>query len=115
MSAQKVVPVLASLLVIIAVAIVQERSRFFAAVLASMPLTAPLALWVVFTSTGGDHQKAADFAASMVLGVAATLAFVVGTWVALKRGWSLPKVMATGGLIWLVVLASGRLVQTYWR
>jgi len=38
------IPVILSVLVIILVAIVQERSRYLAAIIAAMPLTAPLAM-----------------------------------------------------------------------
>jgi len=39
-----VVPVVLSLLIIVLVAVVQERSRHLAAIIATMPFTAPLAM-----------------------------------------------------------------------
>jgi uncharacterized membrane protein (GlpM family) len=75
---ERLFPVVVSVVVIILVAVVQERSRYLAAVLASMPLTAPLALWIVFSATKGDHQQTANFAAAMVVGFIGSLAFIVG-------------------------------------
>jgi uncharacterized membrane protein (GlpM family) len=113
-SAEKVVPVVLSVAVIIAVAFVQERSRYLAAVLATMPLTAPLALWIVYSSSGGDRARTAEFTASMILGVVATLAFVIGTWLGLRQGWSLPWALVTGGATWLVLVVGARFVQSSW-
>ncbi len=71
------IPVILSVLVIILVAIVQERPRYLAAIIAAMPLTAPLAMWIEFSASEGDQQQTADFAGSMVLGFAASLVFVL--------------------------------------
>ena len=109
---QQLIAVVASIGVIILVSVLQQRSRFFAAVLASMPLMAPLALWVVFAGSNGDHQKSAEFVSAMVPGVIATLGFVVGTYVALRYQLSFPWVLALGAASWLVVLGAGRLTQS---
>ena len=78
MTGERVFPVLVSIAVIVLVAVVQERSRFLAAVLATMPLTAPLALWIVFSATKGSHQQTADFALSMVGGFIGALGACFG-------------------------------------
>jgi uncharacterized membrane protein (GlpM family) len=104
---------MASVAVIILVSAVQQRSRFLAAVLSSMPLMAPLALWVVFAGSNGDHDKSAEFVGAMVPGVIATLGFVVGTYVALKYRLSFPWVLMTGAASWLVVLGAGRMLQLF--
>jgi hypothetical protein len=41
----RVVPFVLSVLVIVLVAVVQERSRHLGALIATMPVTAPLAMW----------------------------------------------------------------------
>jgi uncharacterized membrane protein (GlpM family) len=58
---ERTVTVLLSVLIVILVAVVQERSRHLAAIIATMPLTAPLAMWIVFSSSRGDHRQTADF------------------------------------------------------
>src|SRR5262245_54296691 len=98
---QQLIPVLASIAVIILVSVIQEKSRFLAAVLASMPLMSPLALWVVFAGSNGDHEKTAEFIRAMVPGVIASLGFVVGTYIALKYRLSFPWILASGAASWL--------------
>src|SRR4030095_6211405 len=80
MSQDRLIPVLVSVAVIVLVAVVQERSRHLAAVLASMPLTAPLALWIVFSATKGNHEQTAAFAGSMLVGFLASVVFMVSCW-----------------------------------
>jgi uncharacterized membrane protein (GlpM family) len=83
----RVMPVALSVLVIVVVAIVQERSRALAGVLATIPLTAPLAMWIVFSASGGDQRQTADFAASMIGGFVACLVFVLACWFGLRQAW----------------------------
>ena len=84
MTAQKVVPVVISVVVIVLVAVIQERSRAAAAILSVMPLAIPLAAWIVFSATGGDHEQTAEFVKSMLVGLLATMAFVAACWFALR-------------------------------
>jgi hypothetical protein len=53
---ERVVPVVLSVLVIVLVAILQERSRYLAAIAVTVPLTAPLAMWIVYGANSGDIQ-----------------------------------------------------------
>ncbi|MGH3118768.1 MAG: hypothetical protein ACRDQ2_16965 [Gaiellales bacterium] len=110
---ERVLPVLASVAVIVLVAIIQERSRHLAAVLASMPLTAPLALWIVFSATKGDHRQTADFAASMLMGVIGALAFVVACWFGFSRQWNFGLVLGFGAVAWFVIVVVSR--YWFWR
>lgn len=106
MSQERVIPVLVSVAVIVLVAVVQERSRHLAALLASMPLTAPLAIWIVHSASGGDHRETAAFSWSLLVGSLASLAFVAACWLALRQAWSLPAVLAAGGVVWLAAVAA---------
>jgi hypothetical protein len=65
---ERAVPVVLSVLIIVLVAMVQEHSRHLAAVLATMPLTAPLVTWIVFSASRGDGVQTVDFVSSMVFG-----------------------------------------------
>jgi hypothetical protein len=75
----RIVPVLMSVLILVLVAVVQERSRYLGAIIAAMPLTAPLAIWIVFSATHGDQRQTADFVGSMLIGFAATFLFVLAS------------------------------------
>jgi hypothetical protein len=104
MNYQKIFPVLVSISVLITFAIVQERSRALGAIIASMPVSAPLAMWIVYTSTGGDHDETAFFARSMIYGIVATLVFVAACWLCLRQRWSLPASLAVGYAAWFAIL-----------
>jgi hypothetical protein len=104
MNYQKILPVLVSISVLITFAIVQERSRLLGAVIASMPVSAPLAMWIVYSSTGGDHDETAFFARSMLYGIVATLVFVATCWLCLRQRWSLPATLLVGYAVWLAII-----------
>src|SRR5215510_12420239 len=107
---ERVVPVVMSVVIILAVAVAQERSRHLAAIIATMPLTAPLAMWIVFSASGGDPGRTADFVGSMVLGSVASLIFVLACWVGLRQGCSLVNTVAFAAAVWLVVVLAPRWV-----
>jgi uncharacterized membrane protein (GlpM family) len=115
MSTDKVIPVLLSIVIIVLVAVVQEKSRTLAAIIATMPLTAPLAMWVVFSSTNGDHIKTSEFVGSMVSGVLATFMFIVACWLALRQRWPLPIVLLAGGAAWLAFALTAPLFINFFR
>jgi uncharacterized membrane protein (GlpM family) len=104
------VPVVLSVLVIVLVALAQERSRHLAAIIATVPLTAPLAMWIVFSATQGDHSQTADFAGSMLVGVVASLVFVLACWFGFRQHWSFPMVLVFGSAIWLAIVLLPSLV-----
>jgi uncharacterized membrane protein (GlpM family) len=101
---ERAVTVLLSVLVVVLVAVVQERSRHLAAIIATMPLTAPLAMWIVFSASRGDHRQTADFVASMVIGSVASLLFVLACWVGLRQEWGLLVTLALASTIWLLIV-----------
>ena len=108
---ERVVPVVLSLLIILAVAVAQERSRHLAAIIATMPLTAPLAMWIVFSASGGDPRQTADFVGSLVIGSVASLIFVLACWFGLRQGWGLVTTIAFAAAAWLVVVLAPRWVE----
>jgi len=112
---ERVVPVVLSVVIIILVAIVQERSRHWAALIAALPVSAPLALWIVFSATRGNHTQTAEFASSMLVGVGASMIFLVACWLALRFQWRFSLVLLFGGAVWCLVVGLanwiGRLLQ----
>ena len=91
---QDVVPVIISILVII----------LAAAVTATMPLTAPLALWVVYSLNDGRQEATAQFAQSMLIGVIPTVAFLIAVWLAARAGAKLGAMIGIGYGAWTAVL-----------
>lgn len=105
MKSQDVVPVVISILVIVLVAIIEKQSKLAAAVTATMPLTVPLALWIVYVSAGGDRVSVEQFTRSMVIGIVPTIAFVIAVWLAARAGLKLVPILVTGYGVWGLVLA----------
>ena len=100
MKTQDILPVLLSIVVIILVAIIEKQSKLFAALTATMPLAAPLALWIVFSSNAGDRTAVAQFSLSLVLGLIPTFAFLVTVWLAARAGMKLMPMLITGYSVW---------------
>lgn len=101
---ERAVAVLLSVLVVVLVVVVQERSRHLAAIIATMPLTAPLAMWIVFSAGRGDQRQTADFAGSMVIGSVGSLLFVLACWGGLRREWDFLATPAFASAIWLLIV-----------
>jgi hypothetical protein len=102
---QNVLPVLVSIAVIILVAILQKHSRLVAAITATMPLSAPLALWIVYTSSGGDRATVAQFSQGLLIGLIPTIGFMLVAWLAARAGLELIPVLLLGYGVWGMVLA----------
>ena len=100
MKTQDVLPVILSIIVIILVAVLERQSKLFAAITATMPLAAPLALWIVYSSSGGDQEAVSNFTLSMFLGFLPTLAFIVTVWLAARAGVKLVPMLLTGYGVW---------------
>ena len=66
MKTQDVLPVVISVLVIITIAVVEKQSKTIAALTAVMPVTAPLALWIVYSSSGGEQTAMSEFASGLI-------------------------------------------------
>jgi uncharacterized membrane protein (GlpM family) len=107
---ERLVPVALSVLIILLVAVAQERSRHLAAIVATMPLTAPLAMWVVFSASRGDQRQTADFAGSMVIGSVASLVFVLACWLSLRQQWGFAITLAFSAALWLLIVLAPRWV-----
>lgn len=102
MKTQDVLPVVLSIVVIILVAVLEKQSKLFAAITATMPLAAPLALWIVYSSSGGEKEAVSNFTLSMFLGFLPTLAFIVAVWLAARAGMKLVPMILSGYGVWAV-------------
>ena len=101
---QNVLPVAISVGVIIFVAIMEKQNRLVAAVTTTMPLTAPLALWIVYSSANGDRIAMTDFSRGMLFGVVPTLGFLVVVWLAARAGYKLLPILGFGYGAWVIGL-----------
>jgi hypothetical protein len=107
----EIIPVLTSVLVIIMVALLQKQSKLIAAVTATMPVTIPLALWIVYSSNQGEKLAMEQFTRGLVLGIIPTVAFAVALFVGARLGLKLLPMIVLGYTVWgttLVLLLSLR-------
>jgi uncharacterized membrane protein (GlpM family) len=102
MKSQDVIPVLISIIVIILVAVFEKQSKLIAALVATMPLSAPLAIWIVYSSNSGDKTAVSQFSMSLLLGVLPTIGFLIAVWLASRAGLKLVPMLATGYGVWAI-------------
>lgn len=95
-----------SILIIILIAVVRAYSKTLAAITATMPINIMLALWIIYAAEEGDKTAMVGFSGSMIVGVAATMACVVGMWLASRAGWRLVPTVGAGYLAWGVTLVA---------
>ena len=100
MKSQDIIPVFLSIVIIILVAVIEKQSKLFAALTATMPLTAPLALWIVYSSSAGEKTAVSQFSLSLLLGLLPTFAFLVTVWFAARAGMKLAPMIVTGYSVW---------------
>jgi hypothetical protein len=101
----RIAPVIVSILIIIAVAILRNYSKTLAAIFATMPINIPLALWIV--AAGGDTTKESMTAltTNMFWNMFPTVVFIGVVVLAVKAGWALFPSILTGYAAWGLVLA----------
>jgi len=97
---QAIIPVLLSIVAIILVAILEKQSKLFAALVATMPLAAPLALWIVYSSNAGDKTAVSQLSLSLLLGLLPTFAFLIAVWLSARAGMKLVPMILTGYGVW---------------
>jgi hypothetical protein len=78
--------VVVTAVLVVAIAEVAKRSTFFAAILASLPLTSLLAMIWLYADTG-DSQKVADLAGGIFWLVLPSLALFIALPLMLRAGW----------------------------
>jgi hypothetical protein len=99
---QRILPVLVSIGIIIAVAVLRQHSKTFAAIAATMPINVPLALWIVYSggSADGDREGTLRFFETMLVTLPATFVFIIVAYFAARAGWSLVPMVLVGYLAW---------------
>lgn len=107
----KVAPVIVSIIIIIVVAFLRNYSKTLAAILATMPINIPLALWVI--DSGGDmtQDSMAVFTSNMFWNMLPTLMFIVVVLLCVKSSWTLLPSIIAGYVGWGVSLAGMTLLR----
>jgi hypothetical protein len=104
-SSQRLIQLLLSFVVLTAVALLSERSHVLSAIAAVMPLKVTIALWFIFSDTGGDLALSADFCRTALIALVPTAVFLLACVFGFSRSWPLGRVLAVSYVVWLLSVA----------
>ena len=104
MKTQDILPVLISIVVIILVAVVEKQSKLAAAITATMPIGATLALWIVYSANEGERNTMEQFSVGLMIGIIPSIGFLVVAWLSARAGLKLIPMLLVGYSVWAVVL-----------
>jgi hypothetical protein len=100
----RVAPVLVSIGIIIAIAILRQYSKAFAAIAATMPINIPLGMWIVYSGAVDSQAALTEFSEAVLLNILPTIAFMVLAWQMTKAGYSVLPTIIAGYIVWAVCL-----------
>jgi hypothetical protein len=101
---QDILPVLVSIAVIILVAVLEKQNKFAAAITATMPIGATLAIWIVYSANSGDQQTMKDFSVGLLMGIIPTIGFLFAAWLSFRAGLKLLPMLITAYAVWGILL-----------
>lgn len=107
----KVVPVLVSIGIIIAVAILRNYSKTIAAIAAVMPINIPLALWILASGDSNNSSALADVTVTMAWNLLPTVVFLIVVMLLLRANWTLLPAIVMGYVAWGVSLGLLNLIR----
>lgn len=113
MDIQRILPVIVSICIIIAVAVLREYSKPLAAIAATMPINIPLGLWIVYAGEKGENTAMVDFSQNVTINMIPTMFFAVVAWVAFRAGWTLIPAILAGYVAWGIALAGLTLLRSW--
>lgn len=108
---QKTLPVLVSIGIIIAIAVLRQYSKTLAAIIAVMPINIPLGMWIVYAGDDNKQQALTDFSQALFVNILPTLAFMLVAWQMARGGYGLVATIAAGYAVWAVGLGVIFLIQ----
>ncbi|RLD03872.1 MAG: hypothetical protein DRI32_06695 [Chloroflexi bacterium] len=102
MKSNEVVPVLISILIIIAVALLQKQSKLIAALISTTPIRIALAMWIVYASVNGNKREITQFNQSVAISLIPTFLFALAAWVAARNGLKIGWILLSGYGTWAI-------------
>ena len=113
MKTQDILPVLLSIVVIILVAVLEKQSKFAAAITATMPIGATLAIWIVYSANSGDQQTMKEFSVGLLMGIIPSIGFLFATWLSFRAGLKLLPMLLAGYAVWGMLLGAILLIRRW--
>jgi hypothetical protein len=103
--------ILVGCLLITVVALISDRSKTLAGILATAPINIPIILWILWGNSEGDYRDLQAVTRSMLTGIFSTACFIALCWFGFGRRWSFSQILATGYLVWALVVFGPPLVR----
>jgi hypothetical protein len=104
-------PVLISIGIILLIAFMQKHSLTIAGITATMPVTIPLSLWIVYSSAKGDQVSVENYTRGMVTGIISTLVFTLALWLGARAGLKLGWMVTVAYAAWLATVIVTQLIR----
>jgi hypothetical protein len=104
MKLNEIAPVFISISILILIAVVQKQSRTIAGITATMPVTIPLSLWIVYSSSKGETSAVESYTRGMITGILPTVAFCVALWLGARLGFKLAPMIGIAYGTWAVAV-----------
>jgi len=101
---QKSLPIITSIVIILIVAVLRERSRTLAAILGTMPINMPLVMWLIWSTPDTTQPIMLGFVRSLIIGMVPTMLWLAIVFLALRGGWTLWSAILAGYIAWGVLL-----------
>lgn len=101
---ERIAPVIVSILIIIAIAILRQYSAVFASIAAVMPINVPLGMWIVAAGDDNPKEALSTFSEALLVNIIPTIAFLVVAWQMTKAGYGLLPTIGVGYAVWGVGL-----------
>lgn len=108
---EKLAPVIVSILIIIAVALLRERSPAFSAIAATMPINIPLGMFIVYTSAIDRTGAMENFTQNVFINMWPTMVFALVVLIVARWGWGLVPSIVAGYVGWGIAF----LILSYFR
>ena len=113
MKSQDILSVVISVIIIVAVAVLQKQSKLMAAIISTVPVRAGLAIWIVYASVNGSKTEVVKFSQSVAFSLIPTFLFAVVAWFAAKAGMKLGGILFSGYAVWAIGAGTLYLLRNY--
>lgn len=109
----RILPVLVSIAIIIAVAILRQYSRTIAAIAATMPINIPLGMWIIYVGSDDKQTALADFTQAALINIVPTIAFLIVAWQMSRSGYGAVPSIFVGYVVWAAGLGLLLLIRAW--
>lgn len=96
-------PVIVSILIIIAIAILRQYSRTLAAIVAVMPINIPLGMWIIYAGAEDKPAALTEFSEALAVNLLPAFIFIFVAWQMAKNGeQSLITIIVVSYIAWAI-------------